>query len=318
MSDLFADLHGSKRGEIENKISDLDEQKRSLTAHVTGRKKERSAMIERVKAARAAMSSLSPKKEELRSKKGEIRQLQGAINAARRCRDVINAIIPLPYNRLVERAELLRVKLVEAHPSNPISLDDEISHLREYLTLQAQIAHKRSSNHHHQIVATGLERIGVLRQEISSSRRRHEEQAESLAETSPHLKPADLSFKAIKKLSVRIDGMMKELKGMYDHQRQINRELGRLNAFIKHVLEGSGKKPKGTRHLEERVLSGETFGMEDLTRLVRSGGLDEGRGRGKTKSTKAPGGKPSPKRRQQITPRRGQGRIGRVDPEKRR
>ncbi len=69
MSDLFADLHGSKRGEIENKISDLDEQKRSLTAHVTVRKKERSAMIERVKAARAAMSSLSPKKEELRYQK---------------------------------------------------------------------------------------------------------------------------------------------------------------------------------------------------------------------------------------------------------
>ena len=180
------------------------------------------------------------------------------------------------------------------------------------------MVHKKSSNSHHHTVAKGLERIGVLRQEISSSKRSHEEEAESLAETSGHLKSADLSFKAIKKLSVRIDAMMKELKEMYDHQRQINREVGRLRAFIKHVLESDGKKRKGTRQLEQRVLSGETFGMEDLARLVKSGGLDEGRVKGKNKRTEATGVAPPPKRRQQITPKRGQGRIGRVDPEKRR
>ncbi len=213
MSDLFSDLHGSTRGEIEKRIADLDEQKRSLAAHITTRKKERSGMIERVKAARAAMRSLSPKKDEIRLKRGEIREIQGAVNTARRTRDAINALIPLPYNRVVERAEVLRVKLTETHPHNPVTLDEEVTLLKEFLNLQAQIAYKKSSNSHHQTVAKGLERIGILRQEISSNKRHHEEQAESLAKTNDNLKSTDLSFKTIKKLSGRIDVMMKELKG---------------------------------------------------------------------------------------------------------
>ena len=318
MSDLFSDLHGSTKGEIEKKIAGLDEQKRSLTAHITARKKERSGMIERVKAARAAMRSLSPKKDEMRLKRDEIREIQGAVNAARRNRDAINALVPLPYNRVVERAEMLRVKLAEAHPHNPVTLDEEVTLLKEFLILQAQIVYKQSSNSHHQTVAKGLERIGILRQEISSSKKDHEEQAKSLSKSNDHLKSADLSFKAIKKLSARIDVMMKELKGMYDHQRQINRELGRLHAFIKHVLESGGKKRKGTQQLEKRILSGETFGMDDLARLMKSGGIGEERLSNKEVGVKERGRGPQPKRRRQVTARRGQGRIGRVDPEKRR
>ena len=318
MSDLFSDLHGSTRGEIEKRISDLDEQKRSLAAHITTRKKERSGMIERVKAARAAMSALSPKKEELRQKRAEIRELQGAVNAARRSRDAINALVPLPYNRVVERAESLKAKLTGAHPQNPFTLDEELTLLKEFLSLQAQISYKKSSNSYHQTVAKGLERIGILRQEISASKRHHEEQAKSLAKTNDHLKSADLSFKTIKKLSGRIDVMMKELKGMYDHQRQINRELGRLHAFIKHVLDSGGKKRGGARHLEKRVLSGETFGMEDLARLMKSGGIGNEALADEKKNAGGQGKVPQPKRRRQISAKRGQGRIGRVDPDKRR
>jgi len=317
-SDLFGDLRDQGRGTIEAKLSDLEKQNASLGTHRREREQERRKTINRAKEARTTLRNTDPSSAELGQMRKEIRLARAQLGGAKKVRDRVNALVPLPIPRLDERIQMLEDVLCRQGDNEPVSLKDEIGILSDLLRLKAERRHKEVGDRAHseivrlfQVIRDARSRISVLTEEIEN------EEALKI-ESSEILQKDDVSWKGVRSLNHKIDQMKGEINTMHKDGKALRREIGRLKAYLRILDRTTGKTHQYSRRndreldaLQERMAAGKTLDFEELTKLVNAKRMPTGKSETLSpakRSTPAP-----PPRRRSTGALRGRGRVGRAE-----
>ena len=278
--DFFEDLRELETHEIEDMLNDNKASARAMESQLESLESERKSLISTVQVLRTALYNSGGVSKERRDLLNELRERNKQINEAKSIRDDINIRVSPPLN-LIER--LLKrtwrdLTSIREDPSRAPNLANEIQKFSFFFELK--IMHKlkvQSDASHQQFV----EMIRMQKETIKKLDGLQEESsgiAAKAADENPRLEGTKISRKEEKDLNNRIEKMLEAIRSQRSELRSVKREVGRLESFsrIRKEDEKRGRKVrKRINKLREHAMSGGTLSMEDMARILETGGLSQ-------------------------------------------
>jgi hypothetical protein len=132
--------------------------------------------------------------------------------------------------------------------------------------------------------------------------------AAKAADENPRLSGTKISRKEEKDLNNRIEKMLEAIRSQRSELRQTKREVGRLESFsrIRKDDESRGRKVrKRINTIREHALSGGSLSMEDMARILETGGLSQLQGSDSKKTSRRKKNDSRRGGRSKTQPRRG-------------
>jgi hypothetical protein len=132
--------------------------------------------------------------------------------------------------------------------------------------------------------------------------------AAKAADDNPRLSGTKISRKEEKDLNNRIEKMLESIRSQRSGLRRVKREVGRLESFsrIRKEDESRGRKVrKRINTLREHAMSGGSLSMEDMARILETGGLSQLQSSDSSKTTKKKRNDSRRGGRSKTQPRRG-------------
>ena len=294
--DLFEDLRNQEDDKTRQDLKILYEQLKVIENSVSVRESERSDAIKMSKALRRnaelakEQSGLSS---ELRPRRTKIDELQSKRDSSN------NHYIPVHFIE-EELSRVYSILTTEATNRVELSLEKEKQMFAWFFELQSMYEHSRITRKYHREFLKLLEQQQHSIEHIKDIR-------QEMIEIQSFGKFTDFDDLAMK--------LLKELNPLKRERRNLRREIGRLEAWLRKQThfnnnkhpnrKGKRKKFVNTRKVDDvksKVVSGDSFSLQDLEVLLKNGGLSSVN-QSKTKTRK---GKNKPKKNNySVTPQRG-------------
>ena len=294
--DLFEDLRNQDDAKTRHDLGILYEQLKQVEKSVLVRESERNDAIKMSKALRRnaelakEQSGLSS---ELRPRRSKIDELQSKRDSSN------NHYIPVHF---IEE-ELSRVySILTTENTNRVemSLEKEKQMFSWFFELQSMYEHSKLARKYHREFLKLLEQQQHSIEHIKDIR-------QEMIEIQSFGKFTDFDDLAMK--------LLKELNPLKRERRNLRREIGRLEAWLrkqthfnnnKHSRHKRKRKKSVDNHkvnaVKSKVVSGDSFSLQDLEVLLKNGGLSSVN---KTKATHRKGKNKHKKNNHSVTPHRG-------------
>jgi len=293
--DLFVDLRSRPTPEIESEAKELRKRKSLIEAEVDSIKVARQAQISIVEALRGIVNDTSELRTEQRKIIPQLGNRRMEMDKLRQQRDDINSKIVLPTKAIEEEIILVYEKLCGAAKSFRYpSPEEEVRLFIYFLELQEMFkAAVISSECHHVLQQlSGQQRAAV--KELKSFESETESIKSDALEGITSAKELKGNYHEVKDIDRQIGKLLRNLNSKRDELREANRELGRLDAWLRIQKKdsnkpsekrqgskgGSSDRPPQSRvpkvdikEVKRKAASGESMSMEDFGALLSSGGL---------------------------------------------
>ena len=266
--DLFADLRGKQESEIKDDLEILYRDLAIIERSVSVRESERNEAIRMSKALRRnaelarEQSTLSA---ELRPRRSKINEVQSKRDSSN------NNYIPVHF---IED-ELLKVYLSltkESGTGVELSFDKEKALFSWFFELQSMHEHAKLTRKYHR------EFLRLVNQQEQSIEHIKDIREEIISVSSFG------NFTDFDDLAKRL---LNELNPLKKERRKLRREVGRLEAWLRKQSSQDSNRPKfkrkhspkskGSRDIKQvknKVVSGDSFSLQDLDLLLKNGGLN--------------------------------------------
>ncbi len=311
--DFFDDLRDLETYELQDKLNDSKSNLRSIEAQVESLQSERQASIATVQAMRAALNQSGGISNERRDLLTQLRNRTAEINETKALRDDINEKVS-PSTQLIEK--LLKrtygdLTTIREDPSRAPNLTREIQKFSFFFELVEMHKLKQRSDQAH---TRFVELLRMQKETIKKLDSLNEEKAdikEQAGEENPRLKSKTISRKEERELNTKIENMLNNLRNRRKEAKSLRREIGRVEAFIRIRTEDE-KRGRTVRKriskLREHAAGGGSLSIEDMARILETGGLSQLTG---SKETKRPSGRSADRRggRKRTQARRGTARA---------
>ena len=294
--DLFEDLRNQEDDKTRQDLKILYEQLKVIENSVSVRESERSDAIKMSKALRRnaelakEQSGLSL---ELRPRRTKIDELQSKRDSSN------NHYIPVHFIE-EELSRVYSILTTEATNRVELSLEKEKQLFSWFFELQSMYEHSKMTRKYHREFVKLLEQQQHSIEHIKDIR-------QEMIEIQSFGKFTDFDELAMK--------LLKELNPLKRERRNLRREIGRLEAWLRkqtHFNNNKHSKRKGSRKkfvnnrkvddVKSKVVSGDSFSLQDLEVLLKNGGLSSVN-QSKTKTRK--GKNKHKKNNYSVTPQRG-------------
>ncbi len=266
--DLFEDLRSKDDSEIKIELEQLYSKLSEIEKHVSARESERNEAIKMSKALRKnaelarEQSNLSS---ELRPRRAKLNEVQSKRDSAN------NNYIPIHFIE-EEMARVYTILTEETTNKVEINIEKEKNMFSWFFELQSMYEHSKKTREYHK------EFLRLLNQQNNSVK---------------HIKSLRDEMVVIKNLGKPTDfddlakRLLKELNPLKRERRFFRREIGRLESWLRsknydkskpHKKSNTRNKRRGYKNskvndVKNKVVSGDSFSLQDLEILLKNGGL---------------------------------------------
>ena len=294
--DLFEDLRNQDDDKTKHDLKILYEQLKEVEKSVLVRASERNDAIKMSKALRRnaelakEQSGLSS---ELRPRRSKIDELQSKRDSSN------NHYIPVHFIE-EELSRVYSILTTENTSRVELNLEKEKQMFSWFFELQSMYEHSKLARKYHREFLKLLEQQQHSIEHIKNIR-------QEMIEIQSFGKFTDFDDLAMK--------LLRELNPLKRERRNLRREIGRLEAWLRkqtHFNNNKRSKHKGKRKkfvdnhkvnaVKSKVVSGDSFSLQDLEVLLKNGGLSSVN---KTKTTHRKGKNKHKKNNHSVTPQRG-------------
>ena len=267
--DLFEDLRGLDDNEIKSNLEDLYKQLESIEIEIESRNKERKEAITMSKALRKN-SELAKEQGELSA---ELRPRRNQIDELQSKRDKTNNhYIPLHFIR-DEITKVYDKLTTQSNDYSELTIQKEKQLYSWFFELQSMYSHSKKTKQYHQEFLAMVKKQEQAIREIKNIRKEIIT-VESLGNS--------VDFDEL------ANRLLKELNPLRTKKRELRREIGRLESWLRKQnntgkykpRKNKSNRPRRTKNLhnasevKQKIASGDSFSLQDLGVLLNSGGLD--------------------------------------------
>lgn len=267
--DLFEDLRELDDNQIKSNLEDLYKQLDSIEIEIESRNKERKEAITMSKALRKN-SELAKEQGELSA---ELRPRRNQIDELQSKRDKTNNhYIPLHFIR-DEISKVYDKLTTQSDDYSELTIQKEKQLYSWFFELKSMYYHSKKTKQYHQEFLAMVKKQEQAIREIKNIRKEIIT-VESLGDS--------VDFDEL------ANRLLKELNPLRTKKRELRREIGRLESWLRKQNNKVKYKPKknksnrsrGTTNshnankVKQKIASGDSFSLQDLGVLLNSGGLD--------------------------------------------
>ena len=267
--DLFEDLRELDDNQIKSELEELYKQLDSIEIEIESRNKERKEAITMSKALRKN-SELAKEQGELSA---ELRPRRNQIDELQSKRDKTNNhYIPLHFIR-DEITKVYAKLTTQSDDYSELTIQKEKQLYSWFFELQSMYSHSKKTKQYHQEFLAMVKKQEQAIREIKNIRKEIIT-VESLGDS--------VDFDEL------ANRLLKELNPLRTKKRELRREIGRLESWLRKQNNKGKYKPRnkksnrsrGTANshnankVKQKIASGDSFSLQDLDVLLNSGGLD--------------------------------------------
>ena len=287
---LFDDLKGMDREKVAALLATKKAELNVAQERVDALVAEREEAIRLSKAMRGALKDTEGMSQDIRAVARGLRDRAAEMDQAKALRDAENQRLVLPRARIEEELKRLYHTLTaEVDVFRVPSLEREQRNFGRFFELQAMHKAKVASDAHHQRY---IDLLRVQREEVKKIRTLEKDRKQThanLLKDEPGLKEVRVRSGDVDEYDRRANRITRLLKSRRKERKQLSREVGRLEAFLKGGPQrGGGQRRQGRRganrdgprrphvdvkEVRERAQSGGTLSLTDLGALLDQGGL---------------------------------------------
>jgi len=318
--DLFVDLWDRPKHEIESELKDLIRRRTVAEQEFEAVQGERQRQIRIAQAIRGVIVDTKNIRSEHKGVITEIGERENLIRDMRKRRDEINEQVVIPLKNIEEELVKTYVQLTEerkdlrypnvAEEKKLFSFFFELQAMHPLAVESNELHHERSD-----LIEQQRDSIKVLRQKESE----HDQVVQSIKDTDPTIKKIKATPWEEKAYNRRIAKLLEELNAKRKELKDLRREVGRLEAFIR--VDRKKQEKGGFRHsrrrrgpnveeVKRKAASGESISLDDLSALLDSGGFDSIVGSNTSADSKR---KRKGKQTKRFGASRGEAKTGRPD-----
>ena len=316
-SNLFEDLDGVESHVVRERLAQHRAGLRATEQQHDSLQSERKALISTVQLLREAVGKSSGISRERGKLLKELRDRRKRVDQQRNIRDRINERIA-PPSAWIDSLLKKTLKRLTSMPDDLLkmpNLPNEIKQFSFLFELQQMHTQKKLSDAAHDEYVNLMRKQQKTIDDLDALKDEREQIASETASGDPRLKEMKVNRKEEKQLNERISGMLGTILAQRDEMKGHRREIGRLEAFLRIRTDAERKGHTVQPRLEDiqkRAATGGALSLEDLSRLISSGGLrdlDSPKEEKPSRSTRVE--PPKPKRRKAVARR---GKPGRQKP----
>ena len=267
--DLFEDLRELDDNQVKSNLEELYKQLDSIEIEIESRNKERKEAITMSKALRKN-SELAKEQGELSA---ELRPRRNQIDELQSKRDKTNNhYIPLHFIR-DEITKVYDKLTTQSDDYSELTIQKEKQLYSWFFELQSMYSHSKKTKQYHQEFLAMVKKQEQAIREIKNIRKEIIT-VESLGDS--------VDFDEL------ANRLLKELNPLRTKKRELRREIGRLESWLRKQNNKGKYKPRnkksnrsrGTANshnankVKQKIASGDSFSLQDLGVLLNSGGLD--------------------------------------------
>ena len=289
---LFDDLKGMDREKVAALLATKRAELNVAQERVDALVAEREEAIRLAKAMRGALKDTKEMSQDIRSVARGLRDRAAEMNEAKALRDAENRRLVLPRARIEEELKRLYHTLTaEVDVFRVPSLEREQRDFSRFFELQAMHKAKLASDAHHQRY---IELLRVQREEVKKIRTLEKDRKQAhtdLLKDEPGLKEVRVRSGDVDEYDRRANRITRLLRTRRKERKQLSREVGRLDAFLKGGPKRGGaqrgqrgggagrnaaRRPRvNVKEVRERAQTGGTLSLADLGALLDQGGLPD-------------------------------------------
>ncbi|MBS72134.1 MAG: hypothetical protein CMO20_04165 [Thermoplasmata archaeon] len=278
--DYFEDLREMETHHLEEKINDHKSSIRSIESQLDSMGNERNALISTVQVLRNALGQSGGISKERQALLTELRERTPKINEAKAERDDINQRVSPPTSvieKLIKRT-WRDLTTIRDDATRAPQLANEIQKFSFFFELIEMHKLKQQSDAAHNYF---VDLIRLQKETIKKLDELKEDDtivAEQASDENPRLTGMNINRKEEKKLNKRIEKMLVSIRSYRKELNKSKKEIARLESFlrIRKADEQRGKKVRvRINSLREHAISGGSLSVEDMARLLHSGGLSK-------------------------------------------
>jgi hypothetical protein len=316
-SNLFDDLDGVESHVVRERLAQHRAGLRATEQQHDSLQSERKALISTVQLLREAVGKSSGISRERGKLLKELRDRRKRVDQQRNIRDSINERIA-PPSAWIDSLLKKTLKRLTSMPDDLLkmpNLPTEIKQFSFLFELQQMHTQKKLSDAAHDEYVNLMRKQQKTIDDLDALKDEREQIASETASVDPRLKEMKVNRKEEKQLNERISGMLGTILAQRDEMKGHRREIGRLEAFLRIRTDAERKGHTVQPRLEDiqkRAATGGALSLEDLSRLISSGGLRDLDSRKEEKPSRSTRVEPpKPKRRKAVARR---GKPGRQKP----
>jgi len=288
--DFFEDLRGLETHQLEDRLNDNKSSARAIESQLDSMESERSSLISTVQVLRNALGHSGKMSKERQSLLTELRGRTPKINEQKALRDNINERVGPPSN-VIEKL-LMRtwrdLTTIRDDASRAPQLPHEIQKFSFFFELIEMHKLKQQSDAAHKKFVDLIRAQKDTIKKLDELKDEKSEISEQASEENPRLSGIAITKKEEAKLNKRIgwhdeksgtaSGLLGEIRKLRREIKKIRLEVGRLDSFIR-IRKGDEERGIKVRmrinSLREHAVSGGALSVEDMARLLKSGGISQ-------------------------------------------
>ncbi len=278
--DFFEDLREFETHQLEERLNDNKLSVRAIESQLDSMESERGSLISTVQVLRVALGQTGEMSKERQSLLSELRSRTPQINEQKNIRDGINERVG-PPSKVIEKL-LIRtwrdLTIIREDASRAPQLANEIQKFSFFFELIEMHKLKKQSDAAHNKFVDLIRAQKSTIKKLDEMKDSNAELEEQTTEENPRLAGTSINRKEEKSLNKRIENMLDSIRSKRRELRTLKRENGRLESFIR-IRKGDEKRGIKVRmrinSLREHAVSGGSLSVEDMARLLKSGGLSQ-------------------------------------------
>lgn len=309
-SNLFDDLDDLEAYEIRERLAQHRAGLRATEQQHDSLQSERRALISTVQLLRDAVGKSSGISRERGKLLKELRERRKRVDEQRNIRDSINERIA-PPSSLIDSLLKKTLKRLTVLPDDLLkmpNLPTEIKQFSFLFELQQMHAQKNLSDAAHDEYVKLMRKQQRTIDNLDELKDEREQIASVTTSEDPRLKEMKVNRKEEKQLNKRIASMLDTILSQRDEIKGHRREIGRLEAFLRIRTDAERKghtvQPR-IQDIQQRAASGGALSLEELSRLISSGGLSDLDSREEEKPSRSTRVEPPKPKRRKAKARRG-------------
>ncbi|MBO58456.1 MAG: hypothetical protein CMA77_05625 [Euryarchaeota archaeon] len=278
--DFFEDLREFETHQLEELLNDNKLSMRAIESQLDSMESERSSLISTVQVLRVALGQTGKISKERQTLLSELRSRTPQINEQKGIRDDINERVGPPSN-VIEKL-LIRtwrdLTIIREDASRAPQLANEIQKFSFFFELIEMHKLKKQSDAAHKKFVDLIRAQKSTIKKLDEMKESNTDLEEQASEENPRLSGTSINRKEEQNLNKRIEKMLDSIRSKRRELRALKRENGRLESFIR-IRKGDEQRGIKVRmrinSLREHAVSGGSLSVEDMSRLLKSGGLSQ-------------------------------------------
>ena len=267
---LFSDLENLDRQEIEQNANDLERQIRTIDDEYKSLMFERKNQLEIVKSLRVAVGEMEEENHERRVLRKRYHETRKLAENVRVKRDELNRAIPPNTRVLSEWMGDIYQKLVTVNNdlTTVPTLYREVRLFKLFFEVQAAYTRKQSSEIFHIDYINHHKTISSIIKELDSTRTNSKKEK---SDSNANDDTGNVNRSEVRKLSNRISKIDKLLDKLSEEIKNLRKEAKRIRSYLR--ITSSRGKPIKISEVKDRAQSGDSLNTDELSALLRTGGL---------------------------------------------